>query len=411
MRPSLFTTFQRRSSFSAEELKEREVSGSNPLADLIRGQIRKSGPVSFAWFMEQALYHPIHGYYSSERTRIGQAGDFFTNVSVGDLFGEILAAQFVELFDLLGAPDRFKILEQGAENAQLAKDIVKALAAEPKSDGWAYWIVEASAKKAANQKAHAGQTSIPIHWVSGLEGLDCFSGIIFCNELLDALPCHLVEHDGEKWNEVRVQEKDRVFDFVLCPIHNPDLIRRVGRLPSPPVAPYRTEVNLAASDWVKSAARAMQRGFILVIDYGFPRHELYSPLRTEGTLTGYHQHQRQKDVLQRPGEIDITAHIDFSAIAEAASSEGCVVLGFTDQHHFMVAAAEQRLLEIERLASAGSIPADQQRFLREYQSLMHPNTMGLAFKYLLLGKGIGAAQAPTGFKYAKDPTTALQLRE
>ncbi len=385
------------------------MSRSNALADLIRDQIRRSGPVSFAWFMEQALYHPMHGYYSSERTRIGRAGDFFTNVSVGDLFGEILAAQLVELFDLLGRPDRFKILEQGAENAQLAKDIVKALAEEPKSAGWAYWIVEPSDQKAAYQKAHVGRTPIPIHWISGLKELDAFSGVIFCNELLDALPCHLVEYDGGKWNEVRVQAENEEFGFVLRPIANAYLIRQVEGLPPPSTTPYRTEVNLAALDWVKSAARTLQRGFILVIDYGFPRDELYSPLRKEGTLTGYYRHQRQKDVLQRPGEIDITAHIDFSAIAEAASSEGCAILGYADQHHFMVGAAEQRLCEIERLAGAGSLPADQQRFLRQYKSLMHPNTMGLAFKYLLLGKGVSLAEAPSGFRYGKDPVAALQL--
>jgi SAM-dependent MidA family methyltransferase len=361
--------------------------------------------------MGQALYHPIHGYYSSERARVGRAGDFFTNVSVGKIFGEILAAQFVQLFDLLGTSDRLKILEQGAENAQLAKDVIRALAAEPKSVGWEYWIVEPSAGKVGSQRAHVGQTSIPTHWISGLEQLDPFSGIIFCNELLDALPCYLVEHDGRKWMEVRVQEENEVFEFVLRPIENADLIRQVGRLPPPSITPYRTEVNLATLDWVKSAARALHRGFILIIDYGFPRDELYSPLRTEGTLTGYYQHQRLKDVLQRPGEIDITAHIDFSAIAEAASSEGCAILGFIDQHHFMVGAAEQRLLEIERLVGTGSMSPDQQRFLRGYKSLMHPNTMGLAFKYLLLGKGVAAAQVPTGFKYAKDPATTLQLRE
>lgn len=385
------------------------MSHSTPLADLIRDEIRKSGPVSFAWFMRQALYHPIYGYYSSEHIRIGRAGDFFTNVSVGELFGEILAAQFVELFDLLGAPDRFKILEQGAENGQLAKDVVKALAPEPKAAGWEYWMVEPSAKRAAHQKAYIGQTSIPVHWISGLGQLDPFSGITFCNELLDSMPCHLVEHDGEKWNEVRVREENDVFDFVLSPIQNPDLIHQVKRLPPPEITPYRTEVNLAALDWVKSAARALQHGFMLIIDYGFPRHEFYSPLRTEGTLTGYYRHRRQEDVLQRPGEIDITAHIDFSAVAEAASNEGCAILGFTDQHHFMVGAAEQRLLEIERLAGGGSMTPDQQRFLREYKSLMHPNTMGLAFKYLILGKGVYPTEAPSGFKYGQDPAALLEL--
>jgi SAM-dependent MidA family methyltransferase len=391
-----------------KKLKETPVKRSNELANLIRDQIRKSGPVSFAWFMGQALYHPIHGYYSSERARVGRAGDFFTNVSVGEVFGEILAAQFVELFGLLGTSDRFKILEQGAENAQLAKDVIRALGVESKSAEWEYWIVEPSAGKAGKQRAHVG-LSIPIHWISGLEQLDLFSGIIFCNELLDALPCYLVEHDGRKWMEVRVQEENEVFEFVRRPIENPDLIRQVLRLPTPAITPYRTEINLAALDWVKSAAQALHRGFILIIDYGFPRDELYSPFRTEGTLTGYYQHQQLKDVLQRPGEIDITAHIDFSAVAEAASGEGCSILGFTDQHHFMVGAAEQKLLEIERLVGAGSMSLDQQRFLRRYKSLMHPNTMGLAFKYLLLGKAVLPAEVPSGFKFGKDPALTFRL--
>jgi SAM-dependent MidA family methyltransferase len=375
------------------------MAGSNPLAEEIRDCVRKSGPVSFARFMEEALYHPLYGYYSTERTRIGRAGDFFTNVSVGDLFGEILAGQFVELFGLLGAPERFKLLEQGAENAQLSKDVLKALTAEPKSAGWEYWIVEPSVKKKASQKAHLGKTSIPVHWITDLESINPVSGIIFCNELLDALPCHLIEHDGEKWNEMWVEEKSGIFAFVRRPIEDENLAERTECLPRPPITPYRTEVNLAALDWIKSAARALTRGLILVIDYGFPRQELYAPLRTEGTLTGYYRHQRQKDVLQRPGEIDITAHVDFTAVVEAADSEGCTLLGFTDQHHFMVGAAEQRLLEIERLTSAGSVPSDQQRFLRKYRSLMHPNTMGLAFKYLLLAKGVSPADVPSGFKY------------
>lgn len=386
------------------------MSGSTPLSEEIRDHIRKNGPVSFAWFMDQALYHPLYGYYSSERTRIGRAGDFFTNVSVGEVFGAILADQFVELFGLLGAPDTVKLVEQGAENAQLAKDVLKALTGKPKSAGWEYWIVEPSVKKIASQKAYLGTLSIPVHWIPDLASLRSVSGILFCNELLDALPCHLVEHDGEDWKEVCVEEKNGTFGFMSRPIDDQKLANQVECLPAPPIVPYRTEVNLAALDWIKAAARALQRGFILVIDYGFPRQELYSALRTEGTLTGYYQHQRQKDVLQRPGQIDITAHVDFSAITEAAGSVGCTLLGFTDQHHFMVGAAENRLRQIEQLASHGSMPDDQQRFLREYKSLMHPNTMGLAFKYLLLGKGVSPSEIPSGFKYAKDPAAVLQLR-
>lgn len=385
------------------------MSDSDALANRIRGQIRKSGPVSFAWFMDQALYHPLYGYYSSERTRIGKAGDFFTNVSVGDLFGEILGEQFVELFDLLGAVDDFKLVEQGAENAQLAKDVLKALSRKPKSAGWEYWIVERFAKKIAQQNAHLGTAPIPVRWIPDLQSPSSLSGIVFCNELLDALPCHTVEHDGKKWYEIRVGEKGGVFHFVRLPIQDKDLADHVARLPTPSITPYRTEVNLAALNWIRSAARALIRGFILIIDYGFPQVEYYSPARVEGTLTGYYRHLRQRDVLQRPGEIDITAHVDFTAVAQTALSAGCTLLGFTDQHHFMVGAAERRLLEIELLARRGSIPEDQQRFLREYKSLMHPHTMGLAFKYLLLGKGVSLAKLPSGFKYGKDPADALQV--
>ncbi len=385
------------------------MSGCNPLAEEICDHIRASGPISFARYMEQALYHPVYGYYASERTRIGQTGDFFTNVSVGHLFGEILAGQLIELSILLAAADGFKLLEQGTENGQLAKDILSTLTAEPQAAEWEYWIVEPSAKKAAAQKAHIGQTTIPVRWVSGLEPLDSLSGVIFCNELLDSLPCHLVEHDGTEWTEICVGEKSGTLDFVRGPIGDVTLLHHVERLPKPAFTPYRTEVNLAVLNWIKSAARALSRGYILIIDYGFSAEELYSPLRTEGTLTGYYQHQRQKDLLQRPGEIDITAHVDFSAIAQAACDEGCTLLGFTDQHHFMVGAAEQRLLAIERLANHGAMLADQQRFLREYKSLMHPSTMGLAFKYLLLGKGGAPTEVPSGFRYGSNPAAALGL--
>jgi SAM-dependent MidA family methyltransferase len=385
------------------------VSDSDALANLIRDQIRRAGPVSFAWFMDQALYHPLYGYYSNDRTRIGKSGDFFTNVSVGDLFGEILADQFVELFDLLGTDGDFKLVEQGAENAQLAKDVLKALARESKSARWEYWIVERFAKKIAQQNTHIGTAPIPVRWIPDLQSPSSVSGIVFCNELLDALPCHLVEHDGEKWCEIRVQEKGGIFHFVRTPIQDKRLADHAAHLPKPSTTPYRTEVNLAALDWMRSAAQALTRGFILVIDYGFPWTEFYSPARIEGTLTGYYRHQRQKDVLHRPGEIDITAHINFSAVTRAALSAGCILLGFTDQHHFMVGAAEQRLLEIELLANQGSALEDQQRFLREYKSLMHPHTMGLAFKYLLLGKAVSPTEVPSGFKYARDPAVALQL--
>jgi SAM-dependent MidA family methyltransferase len=385
------------------------VSEPSPLAEILRERIRQEGSIPFTQYMATALYHPVFGYYSTDRTRIGRKGDFFTNVSVGKLFGKALATQFVELFDLLGAPPRFRLLEQGAETGHLATDIIAALSANPKTVDWEYCIVEPLAEKIRTQESQVKETAIPVHWRPSLDPIEPFTGIIFCNELLDAFPCSLVEYDGENWGELCVTTNQGAFEFVRRPLLDPQLIQRVERLPKPSIAPYRTEINLAAESWVRSAAWALSFGYILVIDYGFSHQEYCSPARIEGTLTGYHQHQRQTNVLQRPGEIDITAHVNFSAIGEAAHQEGCSVLGFTDQHHFMVGAMEDRMRAIEQLFSGRSLPASEEQFLREFKSLMHPHTMGLAFKYLLLGKNVPAGRTPSGFKYGKEPAIALGL--
>jgi SAM-dependent MidA family methyltransferase len=382
---------------------------TSPLAEILRERIRQEGSIPFTQYMATALYHPVFGYYSTDRTRIGRKGDFFTNVSVGKLFGEALATQFIELFDLLGAPARFRLLEQGAETGHLAADIIAALSANPKTVGWEYYIVEPSVEKIRTQESQIKEPAIPVHWRPVLDSIEPFTGIIFCNELVDAFPCSLVEYDGENWGELCVTTNKGAFEFVRRPLLDPQLVQRVERLPRPSIVPYRTEINSTAESWIRSAFRALSGGYILVIDYGFSHQEFYSPARTEGTLTGYYRHQRQTNVLQRPGEIDITAHVNFSAIGEAARQEGCSVLGFTDQHHFTVAAMEDRIRAIEQRFSGQSLPAPEQQFLREFKSLMHPNTMGLAFKYLLLGKNVPTGRTPSGFKYGKDPVAALQI--
>ena len=144
-----------------------------------------------------------------------------------------------------------------------------------------------------------------------------------------------------------------------------------------------------------------------MIDYGYSRSDYYSPLRTEGTLTSYRNQQRQKSIFEGIGENDITAHVDFTAIAEAGLEAGCQLLGFTDQHHFMVGAAESRLLAFEKEVAAGYVNPARAAFLGPYRSLMHPGTMGMAFKFLLLPKGLIRAPKLTGFKYASDPWRSL----
>jgi SAM-dependent MidA family methyltransferase len=236
-----------------------------------------------------------------------------------------------------------------------------------------------------------------------MDELDSITGIILGNELLDAIPSRVVEFSEDRWREVCVILEGDGFKFSLESIKNPRLAARVDKIPLPLSQGYRTEINLAATDWIVDAAKALRDGFILMIDYGYSRSDYYSPLRTEGTLALYRNQQRQENMFAGIGETDITAHVDFTAIAEAGLQAGCQLIGFTDQHHFMVGAGESRIRSFE--SSAGG----KDQFLRAYKTLMHPEMMGLAFKYLLMGKGVPAMEKPTGFRYASEAKKMLGL--
>jgi SAM-dependent MidA family methyltransferase len=369
------------------------------LAELIRDHIRSKGPVSFAWFMEQALYHPEFGYYCSARKRIGREGDYFTNVSVGKAYGEILAGQLVEMWEILGRPEPFLIVEQGAEDGQLAADILEALRTsyDELFRCALYRVVEPIACKREEQRARL-EPLAEVSWVDQLSELEPITGVFFSNELLDALPVHLVEYWGDEWHELLVRDADDGFEFLRSSDLNSDLRKALQGVEVS--APYRTEVNLAASEWVRAVASKLANGFVLIVDYGYPKAEYYSPERREGTLTCYSKHRKSYEPLVRPGELDITAHVDFTAVAEAARRAGLSVAGFTDQHHFMVGAAEARLRQLERqiAMSAGStLHAD---FVRNYRTLMHPGNLGLTFKFLLLSRHVDGG--PSGFRYARE---------
>ena len=382
----------------------KSVSTNTPeLEQIIRDEIRCLGPISCERFIELALYHPLLGYYSRDRLRIGRRGDFITNVSVGKLFGEILADQTVELWELLDRPPEFTIVEAGAENGALASDLLNRLSQVEPAVRWSYVISEPDERKQDQQRQQI--TKGTVRWVKSLDELDSVTGIILGNELLDAIPTRVVEFSEDRWREVCVTLENGTFKFGLEPIKDPRLAARIDKIPLPLPQPYRTEINLAATDWIGDAGRALRRGFVLMIDYGYSRSDYYSSLRTEGTLTSYRNQQRQESMFEGIGETDITAHVDFTAIAEAGLEAGCQLLGFTDQHHFMVGAGESRMRSFE--SSDGRKDRDQ--FLRAYKTLMHPEMMGLAFKYLLLGKGVPTAEKPSGFRYASEAKQVLGL--
>ena len=391
----------------------RVSTGNTELQQIIRDEIERVGPISCERFIELALYHSRLGYYSRERLRVGRRGDFITNVSVGRLFGEILADQIVELWEILGAPPEFTIVEPGAETGDLASDLIDRLFQVGPAVKPNYVIVEPNELKQEQQRQRLhgkpGDQELvptgPIRWVRSLDELGPITGIILGNELLDAMPARVVEFSEDRWREVCVTNENDAFKFSFDPVKDPRLAASLAKIPLPLPQPYRTEVNLAATAWIGDAARTLRRGFILMIDYGYSRSDYYSPLRTQGTLALYRDQQRQKNIFERIGETDITAHVDFTAIADAGLEAGCQVLGFTDQHHFMVGAGESRMRSFE----SGGERQDRDQFLRAYRTLMHPEMMGLAFKYLLMGKDVPRIKNLSGFRYAGDPVQALDL--
>ena len=375
------------------------------LTEILRDRIARDGPMPFRDFMDAALYHPQHGYYASGRARLGRSGDFFTSVSVGPLFGALLARQFAEMWTRLGEPGEFTIVEQGAHRGEFARDVLAALRATAPACFAAthYRIIEPSENLRATQNETLGEfTAAKVRWFSTFDALPAFTGVHFSNELLDAFPVHAVVWDGAAWRESHVAVEAGRFIFVERDIASDALRDTLAKLPPVP-ASYRTEINLAALEWIAALAAKLTRGFALIIDYGFSHAEYYRPERSTGTLTGYAQHRRVEDVLAAPGETDLTAHVDFTALAERACDAGLRVAGFTDQHHFIVALGARHF--------PASIPdtAASQSELRAFKTLMHPQMMGRSFQVLALEKG-GVSPTPlTGFRFAREAESSLDF--
>jgi SAM-dependent MidA family methyltransferase len=397
-------------------------TGDQALTGLIRETIRQTGPMTFAWFMEQALYHPEHGYYSSGRCAIGRRGDYFTNVSIGPLFGRMLAAQFAEMWHALGRPNDFVIVEQGAHHGDFARDVLEA-ARERAPEFFAvldYQIVEPFPILRTRQMEALQKFGGKVAWKRSLAELKPFCGVHFSNELLDAMPVHLISKvarvsslrpiavqtgsscysDG--WQEKYVEETNDGFAFITRPIGNAELRLHLETIPQPPAGPYETEVNLASLKWIESLAPKLIRGYVLAVDYGYARDDYYSAERNGGTLQCYASHRLIPSPLSDPGEMDITAHVDWTSLALRAEEHGLRVAGFTDQHHFMTGIAAALIPEqFDATADPGT--------RRALQTLLHPELLGKTFQFLALTRNVPPDSQLSGFKFARDPRAILGL--
>jgi len=360
--------------------------GNPDLAAFIRETIRRDGPMRFDRFMEQALYHPQFGYYSSGRAQIGRKGDYFTNVSVGPLFGRMLAAQFVEMWEAIDRPDQFTVVEQGTHHGDFADDVLTAMRDFPAAID--YCIIEPFPILQKRQEQTLAGFADKVTWRKTLADLEPFSGVHFSNELIDSMPVRLIAREpGGEWSEKLVTISRDDFAFVTAPVEDERLRAHLRKIPAVETAGYETEVNLAAQDWVEGVARKLQRGFVLAVDYGYSRAEFYAPERTAGTLQAFARHRTITSPLQDVGCVDVTAHVEWTAVAECAEASGLNLIGFTDQHHFLTG-----------LLTKYSPDENERRAL---QTLLHPEFLGTRFQYLGLGKNVAKAEL-SGFRFARE---------
>lgn len=359
------------------------------LTALLCAEISAQGPMPFRRFMELALYHPQHGYYASGRARVGRGGDFMTNVSVGPLYGRLLARQFAEMWSRLGEPGDFAVVEQGAHGGELAGDVLAGLRelAPACFAAATYRIVEPSAALAAQQQRRLAGWGSKAQWS---DSLPSFVGVHFSNELPDAFPVHRVRWTGSAWCELAVIWESGRFLFTEAPMHSAELIAACAQIPQPLPPGYTTEVNLAARAWIAEVAARLVRGYVLCVDYGYEREDFYALERAAGTLSAYAQHRREPDPLARPGEVDLTAHVEWTSLIEAAQGAGLTLAGFTDQHHCMVGLGAEHFAEGANLHET-----------RAFQTLMHPQFMGAAFKVLALAKAAPLEPKLSALRYAR----------
>jgi len=370
------------------------------LEEIIRAEIRAAGPMRFDRFMELALYHPGSGYYAKigGPSPIGPSRDFFTSVSVGPLFGGLLARQFFQMWRLLGKPEPFWIVEQGAHDGQLACDILEWCRAETPEFFAAihYGIVQSSGAASIHQKCAPEAALISrMTWFENLDALAAEqpAGVFFSNELVDAFPVRAIIHRSGQWLEQHVAIKAEGLCWIDRPIEDPELARAIEALALPAIEGYSTEINLRARGWIAEVGAAMTRGYVLTIDYGYPAALYYAPHRTGGTLTAFVKHHSIDDVLAEPGMRDITAHVDFTALARAGEKAGLATLGFLDQQRFLMGVAH------DELSGAGGPPVKIQENLGAWNTLTHPEHLGADFFALLQAKN--APSNLDGLRFAR----------
>lgn len=362
-----------------------DTMSENPLESLIVEEARRSGPITFARFMDLALYHPTLGYYSSGADRIGASGDFYTSPGAHPAFGALLAIQLADMWDKLGNPSPFHAVELGAGASLLASDILEFA---PRlcpafSDALHYVAIDRS-------PVHRATDAHPV--ISDCLPLRSIIGCILSNEYLDAMSIHrVVMRDGEL-GEIYIGHEDDTLVEVIGEPSTPLLQQRLADLNITLAEGQNAEINLGIDALARSLSRSVYSGYILTIDYGHPARDLYSPSRPNGTLACHYKHTLNTQPLQRVGRQDITAHVDFTTLAGIGKRYGLESWGLITQRDFL---GHLGIVAVkDRLRDQSLTTTEYNANLMALGNLIDPEALG-GFKVLIQSKVVDAGP-PSG---------------
>jgi SAM-dependent MidA family methyltransferase len=362
-----------------------------PLAELLAERIRRYGPLTFADYMRECLYHPTYGYYS--KAEVTRFADYYTSVDVHPIFGRLLARQFAGMWENLGRPEEFMLVEAGAGVGRLASYILDFCASRL-SDFYRplkYVAVERSASRreqiAGRLKQHAkaghaaASAEIPLH---------ISAGCLFSNELVDALPVHRVVLQDGAPKEIFVgfadgRFVDHISELSTCAITEYFATQGITLHEG-----HQAEAGLEACDWIMEVGRRLERGYVLTIDYGHRATELFDDHHMRGTLLAYQDHRATENYYASPGQQDLTAHVDFTALETWGKRSGLEISGFASQTAFLLALGQRN--EFADLQDDGETETDHVRARLQLKTLIHPEGMGERFQVLIQEKGVSGAR-------------------
>jgi SAM-dependent MidA family methyltransferase len=372
-----------------ESITEKEA-----LVQELRARIEREGHITFRAFMEATLYHPKFGYYNTSAGATRRGGDFVTSPEVHPVFGALVGRTLLEMWQLMGSPECFAVVEQGGGTGSLARDVLRwAREREPSfAASVRYTLVERSASMRAAQERALSELGLrdgSVAWVDELP--EVIEGVVLSNELVDAFPVHRVVREGDELREVCVALSGEQFVDEMRTLSTPRLRKYFEALGVVPGEGCYAEVNLDAVDWMRDLAARLTRGYVLTFDYGYEAPELYAPWRRDGTLACFYRQSASSDPYQRIGKQDMTSSVDFTTLKHAGEGAGLVTMAMADQSSFLV-----RLGIGEGVRAAAGEMEEYFARRKVLMDLVDPGRLG-RIKVLLQGKGVPVT-LPKGFR-------------